>query len=57
MITVNYGTIKRSNSNQKNESNDRPSTAPHKEKDLNTMNHNSSMKRLPSPMIKSKWRY
>ena len=54
MITANYGTIKRSTSKQKNESNDRPSTAPQKEKETPSLIQNSSLKRLPSPMIKSK---
>jgi len=52
IIVSNYGTIKRSNSKQKNEANDRPSTAPQKEKDQNQINTGSSLKRLPSPMIK-----
>ena len=55
LISLNYGTIKRSNSKQNHEAGDRPSTAPQKEKDVNFNNPNSSLKRLPSPMIKSKY--
>jgi hypothetical protein len=54
IIVSNYGTIKRSSSQQKNEANDRPSTAPQKEKDQNSINTGNSLKRLPSPMIKRK---
>ena len=49
------GTIKRSNSKQKNE--DRPSTAPAKEnkpQEKNLSGH-SSLKRLPSPAVKCIW--
>jgi hypothetical protein len=54
VMTSNYGTIKRSNFKQKNDANERPSTAPQKEKDQNQINAGSSLKRLPSPMLKRK---
>lgn len=52
-----YGTIKRSNSNKKQDNsgpNDRPSTAPQKNDKLEerSLNPNGSMKRLPSPNVK-----
>jgi len=55
-----YGTIKRSNSNKKQDNsgpNDRPSTAPQKNDKLEerSLNPNGSMKRLPSPNIKCKF--
>ena len=50
-----YGTIKRSSSKNKNESNDRPSTAPQKEYEKTQVTGNSSLKRLPSPNLKCKF--
>jgi len=50
----NFGTIKRSNSKPQKE--ERPSTAPAKENKIEekpTLTGNNSMKRLPSPAIKS----
>ena len=52
------GTIKRSNSLKKNESSDRPSTAPSKQdnedENKKKLYGNNSLKRLPSPNIKCK---
>jgi len=54
-----YGTIKRSSSNKRTDNgpNDRPSTAPQKndKNEPKSLNHNNSMKRLPSPNVKCKF--
>ena len=51
-----YGTIKRSSSNKRTDQgpNERPSTAPQKndKNEERSLNHNNSMKRLPSPNVK-----
>lgn len=57
-----YGTIKRSNSNKRQDNsgpNDRPSTAPQKNDKMEErgLNPNGSMKRLPSPSVKCKFYY
>ena len=51
----NYDPSKRSNSYKKNEANERPSTAPHKnDNEEKFTNPQLNSKRMPSPVIKGK---